>query len=369
MTQAHTLRRIAQARTRLVLDAPFFGALALRLRTVLDADCPTAWTDGETIGYCPSFVAGLSDRELAGLVAHEVMHVAAGHPWRRGNREHRRWNIACDYAINELLADAGMLLPAGALRASQYRGKAAEWIYDRLPADPELAQQPEPAGLPGQPGEVRDAPSDEAAPTEAEWRQAVQQAANTAAARGSLPGALRRFAEQIVRPQADWRTALQRYAQERAREDYTWARPNGRYMARGLYLPALHSTDLGRIVAAVDTSGSVDQTLLAQFSAELNAIAQSVRPAAIEVIYCDSQVQHRRTYEPGDTIALQAMGGGGTDFRPVFEAIDADGEPPVCLIYLTDLYGPCPSRAPDYPVLWTVTSGEVGPWGETLRIE
>lgn len=367
------MKSLLQARAALIYDAPFFGALALRLKLQEDPSCETAWTDGATIGYNPDFVASLSASELAGLLAHEVLHVAAGHPWRRDGRDAKRWNIACDYSINETLKASGFQLPGGALLDSQYAGKGSEWIYDRLPADDDGNGSGSGSGngsgdpKPAPAGEVRDAPEDDGAPSEEEWRQAVQQAANVAKARGNLPGELDRFAKAAAAPAVDWKSVLARFAQQAAKADYTWRQPSTRYLARGLYLPALRSESMGRIAIAVDTSGSVDDVQLSQFSAEINAIAAELKPEAIDVLYCDRRINRRETFEAGDVVTLKPCGGGGTDFRPVFEALEAD-DAPACLVYLTDLDGPFPSEAPAYPVLWAATSHDVAPFGETVRM-
>lgn len=356
-------RKILQARTALLYEAPFFGALALRLQLQEDASCDTAWTDGKSIGYNPEFVESLSHSELTALVAHEVMHVASGHPWRRSGRDPQRWNEAADYAINGELAAAGFTLGSDWLHDARYTGKGSEWIYDRLP---ESGEDGSGAGDP-QPGEVRDAPAEADAPTESEWQQAVQQAAQVAKARGHMSGSLERFAADAAQPSVNWRSVLQRFAQEAAKADYSWSRPSSRYLARGLYMPALHSTQLGRIAVAVDVSGSVDDVLLAQFSAEINAIARELQPAGIDVLYCDAAIQRRESFEQGDTVELRSCGGGGTDFRPVFGALEED--PPAFLVYLTDLYGAFPTEAPDYPVLWGATSDASAPFGELVRME
>lgn len=367
--------KVLAARAALVFDAPFFGALALRLRLEEDPSCATAWTDGVSLGYSPDFVETLSHAQLVGLMAHEVMHVAAGHPWRRDGRDAKRWNVAADYAINGELVAAGMQLPDGALVDPQWTGQGSEWIYDRLPADPEPQDGSGSGSGSGKSdapaGEVRDAPApaeDPDAPTEQDWKQAVQQAANVAKARGDLPGALERFAAAVAAPAVDWRSVLHRFAQSVASADYRWTRPNARYAARGLYLPALRSEELGRIAVAVDVSGSVDDVLLAQFSAELRSIVDELRPAAVDVLYCDSQVRRRETFGPGEPVELRACGGGGTDFRPVFDALEQDDDAPACLVYLTDLYGRFPAEPPAFPVLWGATSPELAPFGETVRM-
>ncbi len=99
-------RRVIKARIALLMTNPFFGTVAMALDIVEDdtADA-TAWTDGLQLGFSPSFVEGLDDRALIGLIAHEVMHVSDQHHLRRGARDPDRWNEACDFAINGITAD------------------------------------------------------------------------------------------------------------------------------------------------------------------------------------------------------------------------------------------------------------------------
>ena len=175
--------------------------------------------------------------------------------------------------------------------------------------------------------------------------------------------------EGIRAPAVDWREVLRRFIQTTARNDYRWFPPNRRYVAMGLYLPSLRSEELGPVVIVVDTSGSIDEALVAQFSAEISAILEDCRPEAVHVLYCDTAVAGVETLSPDDLpLELKPEGGGGTDFRPPFEWVEQQDIAPACLIYLTDL---CSSRfpdPPDYPVLWAATTERMAPFGETLRL-
>lgn len=385
---ANALRKITAARTALVLDSPFFGSLVLRLKMMSDPTCSTAWTNGTHIGYNPAYVMSLSHDALVGLLVHEVMHCACGHPWRRDAREHKRFNVAADYAINHVIASAGFSLPDGALRDPQFDGKSAEWIYDRLPesnsgsdgdddgsGDGTADGTPSSDGTPGNGAcDVRDADSvtDDNQTTESDWQQAVQQAANAAQQRGELPGALKRFAKEAAKPKADWRSVLHRFVQQRATDDYTWRVPSARYVNRGLYLPSLRSERCGPIAIAVDTSGSIDDVLLKQFAAEIRSIVDDVRPSQVSIIWCDARVHRVDTFGPDDAITFDPIGGGGTRFEPVFETIAEMDESPVCCIYLTDLYGSFPdAREVTVPTLWAVTGSNraVPPFGDRVDVE
>lgn len=372
-------KKMVAARTGLVLDQPFFGALALRLRLQEDPTCETAWVDGVTLGYNPTFIDEQSLAQTIGLVAHEVMHCALGHPWRRDGRDPGKWNEAADRATNPLLRDSNFTLPEGALYEldSTHAGKSAEWIYDRLPTSPNGDDgkgqgKGQGDGQGKNPlGEVRDAPPEAAkeGATEAEWKAATQQAANAARQRGQLSASLARLASEQAKPRVDWRSVLRRFVSEITAADYSWTMPNRRFLSGGLYLPALHSHQLGTIVVAVDTSGSVDDVLLAQFAAELRAVCDEAQPARVHVMYCDSRVKGQETYERGDLIELKPIGGGGTDFVPVFVELEKLEEPPACLIYLTDMCGRFPKTAPEVPVLWASTGIDEAPFGEVVVLQ
>jgi predicted metal-dependent peptidase len=125
--------RIRKARTALLLDHPFFGSLLFRLKSEEDRAIPTMATNGVVLRYNPVFVDTLNAATLAGVLAHEVMHPALQHHTRRAKRDPRRWNEACDYAINPLLLDAGLSLPDDVLVDPRFRGMSAEQMRNHSP--------------------------------------------------------------------------------------------------------------------------------------------------------------------------------------------------------------------------------------------
>jgi hypothetical protein len=130
--QTPTELRIQKARTALLLDHPFFGSLLFRLKGRECRSIATMATDGVSLYYNPEFVDSLNPATLCGVLAHEVMHPGLHHHVRRSGRHPRRWNEACDYAINPLLLDAGLSLPDGVLVDDRYRGISAEQIFAAL---------------------------------------------------------------------------------------------------------------------------------------------------------------------------------------------------------------------------------------------
>ena len=97
--------RLAKAKTGLVLGHPFFGTLALNTPMTLSNKVPTAATNGKRVLFNPDFISELTDEELLFLVAHEVCHPMLEHNYRRNGRNHKKWNQAGDYVINQLLSD------------------------------------------------------------------------------------------------------------------------------------------------------------------------------------------------------------------------------------------------------------------------
>ena len=392
-------RRFQKARTALVLDHPFFGSLLFRLK---DRECrsiPTMATDGLSLFYNPEFVETLNAATLAGTLAHEVMHPALHHHVRRSGRDPKRWNMACDYAINPLLVDAGLSLPDGVLLDNRFRGMSAEQIYNLLEteagqdsgSDDEENEsegkssnaEPPPAGKANEPsapmteggiGQVLDPPvPDKEAPTIEErireWDIAVSQATTIAKHAGKVPAGLNRTLEGAAEAAVDWRELLRRHWSDTIPADYSWMRPNRRHLWTGLYLPGVVREGVGEVAIAVDCSGSVSARQLRLFEAEVRSILEGQRPERVYVLYFDAVVQKVETYEAGQRIDLNPVGGGGTDFGPCFEWLDARGIRPQTLVFLTDLFGSFPSSAPAYPVLWASTGSQKAPFGEVIPMQ
>jgi len=395
-----TSLRIQKARTSLILDHPFFGSLLFRLKGRECRSIQTMATDGVSLYYNPDFVETLNAATLAGTLAHEVMHPALHHHVRRSGRDPKRWNVACDFAINPLLVDAGLSLPDGVLIDNRFRGMSAEQIYNLLESESESeteqdsdhegedddsgeeeskddmsgggdSNEPRAPVTEGGIGQVLDAPPpDEETPTieerAREWDVALNQATAVARQAGKVPAGLHRTLDGAAEAAIDWREMLRRLWSETTPADYSWTRPNRRHIWAGLYLPGVIREGVGEIAIAVDCSGSVNGRQLRLFEAEVRSILEGQRPERVYVLYFDASVQKVETYEAGQRVDLEPVGGGGTEFGPCFEWLDERGILPQTLVFLTDLYGSFPDSAPAYPVLWASTGGRRAPFGEVI---
>jgi len=394
--------RIQKARTTLLLDHPFFGTLLFRLGGRRSSSIATMATDGVSLFYNPAFVDTLNAAELAGVLAHEVMHPALQHHTRRGDRSLARWNMACDYAINPILVDAGLTLPKDVLIDNRFRGMSAERIYNLIEEDekgegstgqsesqPEdgsggsedgslhnnpCGDEPSAPSTAGGIGQVLDAPAPEGdglsiAEQAREWQIAVEQAETVAKVAGKLPGGAVRALEAAHAAKVDWRELLRRAWSDTIPADYSWMRPNRRHVWSGLHLPGVTSEGVGEIAIAVDCSGSVSSRQLGLFEAEIRSILAGQRPRLVHVLYFDAAVQKVETYQAGQPVSLSPVGGGGTDFRPCFDWLQEHCVVPQTLVFLTDLCGTFPANVPPYPVIWASTEDRKAPFGQVAPIQ
>ncbi|WP_300155399.1 VWA-like domain-containing protein [Solidesulfovibrio sp.] len=226
-------------------------------------------------------------------------------------------------------------------------------------------------------GEVRDHPDLAGDPSETRrkelatrLRQDVSQSLRSAADMGNLPAGLARHLGELARPRLPWAVVLRRFILSRAVSDYTWSPPNRRHVHLGLYLPSPRSQQLGDVVLAIDTSGSVGEALLRAFCAELSAILDACDTRLV-VYFCDAAASEPLFLGRSDPLpALFPKGGGGTDFRPVFAKVEEAGLRPACLIYLTDMECNRFPEQPPYPVLWAVPESARNrpPFGDVLEL-
>ncbi|HVB47976.1 MAG TPA: VWA-like domain-containing protein [Burkholderiales bacterium] len=395
------LARIATARARLVLERPFLGELALHLEPQARAGEVRLGTDGRRVFFDPETALAAPLAELQFALAHQALHLALGHFARRRHRLARLWELACDYAVNQLLVDDGMTPPPHALLDPAFRGLAAEEIYPLLAADARGATldrhapgassaalhsrararrapdavQPEEGFLEAH-REGLDELAARAAPLEAEgiderWSQRLAASALTASRAGRLNPHWQRALGELARPRLPWRALLARFLTSIAPEDYGYERPGRRQESAGGAIFPGRIGRLAHLVVALDTSGSIGRGELEEFLDELDALHGQLR-ARVVLTACDAELAPHApwTFEPWERIALpeHVGGGGGTRFTPVFDWVRDAAWRPDALLYFTDALGEFPELAPQYPVLWIVKGrGEV-PWGERVQL-
>lgn len=364
---------MTKARTKLLLNQPFFGSIALGLRLIESTDLPTMATDGRSIQYNPEFVNRIGLDLTIGVVAHEVMHVVMKHHLRRAGRDPDKWNMAADYAINDILLSSGVQLPEDRLHDDQYKNWSTERIYDNLPDDAEGKGQ----GW----GFVIDMTGEDGKPLSQAEAKAIGdlldakifEAAQVAKSAGKLPAGIESMVDKMRKPQVYWPDYIRRALGGEIPDDYTWRTLNRKWFTGyDIYMPGTLKYGAGDIVAIIDTSGSVNTKEQEQFLGELSSICAEIGAESITVIGCDADVQTVETYAAGETIkALNTTGGGGTCAKPAFDYLDEYGYTPNAVIYFTDggIWDLHELSEPAYDVIWASTDPMEPPFGEYIPIK
>lgn len=386
-------RRLAQmkvkrAKARLLLEHPFWGQLVANLTDVATYDVPVGATDGKFFYFNPDWVESSEFPEIIFLIAHEAAHCALLHMWRRGDKDPKVWNIAADYAVNDMLTQSHIgKMPSSALYDKKYSGSHAEKIYSDLLQDPSELPEGFSVAIAGDNfSGAWDGHGDggkDSADREVDWKATAASAAQSTIggkSRGDIPAGMQRIIDGFTKPSINWVSLLAAFIDSISKNDYSWTRQNRRFIYADLYLPSLYSHDLGKIAMFVDTSGSMSQDDISKAMSEVMGILTTYTPEEIHFGSCDIKVkvEVKKNYELTCTeeamgeIVKSLQGGGGTSFTPVFDYIK-DQTDIKFLIYFTDGYGvfPDPNEV-NIPTFWCVTPGglknENFPFGKVIRL-
>lgn len=366
---------------------------------------PWAATDGSHVLINPDTFFQRTLMERVFIVAHEVVHGMLGHC----EMLHRlakagkvaypdgkvlgfdadTLNRAFDYFVNDLLIE------------SKIGTYSTDWLHDTtigtqmddvLTIYRRIYQQENSGGgskgsttKPGQgpvdqhmqPGTTtgQDPAAAAQGRNEVEWATAIAGAMASAKAQGKLPAALERLLGEQLEPKVSWIDKIMAFfARKVGGGSYDWRKPDRRFIVRNIIAPARSGYGCGDIVIAGDSSGSITDDITTRFFAEMGGILEELRPRRLFVMWCDAHVHVVHELQDGadlyDVRKAGAVGGGGTDFRPVFEKIKELDIQPDALVYLTDGYGTFPKEAPNYQVLWgDISGGNVKyPFGDVVEV-
>ncbi len=398
---AQSSHRGTRAIQRLVEFAPATGGLALWVRHQDMPASPPAdaliSTDGLTIFYNAGFNT-LPVALQAGLVAHQVLHIALRHPRRfldlqqlLGDVDLPLFNLCADAIVNSTLGHLSWLeLPTAAVTLERLLASAlglnqsaeaallawdVEQLYraldDRRAAAQGGARQDGPRAQRARalgdqsladllPDASKTGPPEAEAAQAREWRERIVRAH---AGDGEF-SMLRALIADLPRSRIPWQQVLRTLlARSLApKPALSWSRPTRSYLAnqgragpqrRMPWEPGTSaSRPTPRLVVIVDVSGSIEEALMARFALEIEAITRRLE-AGLLLVIGDNRVQKVARFEPGrsDLRKIVFSGGGGTDFTPLLE--EADKHSPDIAVVLTDLQGPARLR-PRWPVVWAV---------------
>jgi predicted metal-dependent peptidase len=165
---------------------------------------------------------------------------------------------------------------------------------------------------------------------------------------------------------ADWRQLLRRFVRRAVELRPVFNRPPRRFLGLvGIVPGRVRRYGKARVLAVIDTSGSVSAQMLADISAELDRMSRS---QDVVVVECDTEV---RAHYPYRGPLRHVHGRGGTDLRPPLRAAFLNEVRPDVVVYFTDGHGPSPPRAPATPLIWCLVPGGRPPasWGRVIYLD
>ena len=399
---------------------------------------------GVQLIWNPEFVNTITDLELAGVLLHEVHHVVLRHPFLFPDRQSPDFDayaalLAEEVTVNEFVS---LPLPGNPFRLEQFTAKHPSLkpfestreryrkLYDagRARRDHDERQQFQrtveeqlekllsgegPGGLAGGLtgrltdshagwGSFKDGGAAAALAVAVATVQAMKlhghtlspglqkllQSLHAGGAPGTVPGGMLESLAGTARARLQWQSILRQLLAVDHDREQTFLRPPRRFPDLVGVLPGSRRVPLKlRILAAIDTSGSMAASTLDEIAAELRVMARSYDVAVVEF---DAAIQRR--YRLGDAHARNSgsgsaaraagdplttmQGRGGTSFHPVFHRDTlvwaADGGDLSGVVVFTDGYGPAPEKPPKEQVIWVLMGRDVqqpARWGRVIRAE
>lgn len=356
----------------------FAGIFMLGKTEVSDAKSMTAMTNGKDVKYGRNFVTPLSSKQLNFLILHENMHKAFRHLkiWKHLYKDDPKLaNQACDHVINLMIQEYDpnsevTSMPVGGCADPRFRGMDSSQVYKILKDEKKER---------GSGGD--DKGGDEDGFDEHDWEGAeemseeqskeLERKVDEALRQGIIMQKKRdpngtggnRALDGLLNPKINPYDLLREYMVSVCadREDSTWRRPNRRFLSQDMYMPSSYGEALGRIIIAVDTSGSIGSTELQEFFTEVAHICKSLQPEGIDLLYWDTKVCRHEFYNRDEIdnmlTSTKPAGGGGTDVQSVAEWIRTGSNfvtPEVLLVFTDGYVGNVGDWSGMPPTVWVV---------------
>ena len=407
---------LRMARLRIAAKYPFHGVLISDWRMISDRSQRTMAITVDDLRICllynPAFVDHCTLDEILGTLHHEVNHVVLRHLTSdlSDMPDDQARIIAEELSANEYVREP---LPGQPITLADYpdfpAGESTRRRYERLLTQKDSPRNGQSTGgsvpnldqhvpkktldvpnhAPAAQENARPEPLDDHSlwakaqetpvETNATIRAAVRIAWDSldAGAKRALEPELRRRVASLCHGDApssgveavdlnsageplDWRRLLRQFVSlpDTPQESFAW--PSRRLPdILGIVPGRRRHRGRVRVMATLDTSGSISSELLAKIAEELIALHCHHE---IIVVECDATVQ---AVYPFSGKLTMVRGRGGTDLRPPLRPRCWRPLRPDVIVYFTDGFGPAPSYPPGRPLLWCLTpEGEVpAPYG------
>lgn len=377
--------RITNAKVSLIFHQPWFGQLASYLTFYKEDKVQTmAVSIKGDVYFNESFVNSLTDKELCGVMCHEILHLAFQHLARMGHRIPKIWNIAGDLKVNNeiifngsadhfalpklALIPYGNSITIGKAKINNIDLKSSEEIYKEI-MEKNTEQDLDSIGMDTFiiPDGMTDDQANEAIN---DWQEKVSIANEVCKDKGTIPAGLLREMKEIDTPQLSWHQIIKQRL-KLISINKSWKKPSKRMMP--WYFAGRNRVKGITCAICIDTSGSMSDNELQQILTEIWGLSQQFKAIKFYITCCDTDLTEPfivDTRTKKKLLSIKLKGGGGTSFKPVFEWIKKSNTVLDCLIYFTDLYGDFPEEKPMYQTYWvsrTVT--ESIPFGRLIKLK
>ena len=360
----------------------FAGIFMLGKVEVSDSEKMTAMTNGKDVKYGRNFVTPLSSKQLNFLILHENMHKAFRHLkiWKHlHNEDHKLANQACDHVINLMIQDYDpnsevTSMPVGGCADPRFRGMDSSQVFKILREEKKEGSGGDEKGDGDEGFDEHDwegaeeMSEEQSKELERKVDEALRQGIIMQKKRDPNGSGGDRILDGLLNPKINPYDLLREYMVSVCadREDSTWRRPNRRFLSQDIYMPSTYAEALGRIIIAVDTSGSIGGRELQEFFTEVAHICKSLQPEGIDLLYWDTKVCQHEFYNRDEIdnmiTSTKPAGGGGTDVRSVSEWIRGGSNfvtPEVLLVFTDGYVGDVGDWSDMPPTVWVVNE-----WGD-----
>lgn len=351
-------------------NAIFMSTVCFMLKLIYRPDIRTAATNGTDLLISPEFFMKCTPGARITILAHETMHVVLQHCMDMKKYACKDTaNRAMDYVVNQFLHEAKFEVPfCGWLQDDKYRGMTTKQVYDLLiqnPPPPIPSGGSGGSGNPGDPGCPLDdhlppgGTNEQGEPLEElevgrrilDILNTAQVAANSGGQAGSVPGEVQVFLDKLRKPKLPLAQKLRRFFTKLAKNDYSWRRPNRRFMP--IIMPSLAGIQLSEIAFAYDMSGSVSDQDTTRYQSELVGVLKFLKPDSLRLVQFDTAIISDNLITSLKVLAnIKLCGRGGTDINPLMEW--AKKHKPTALVVFTDGEFAHASLNPGIPVLWVI---------------
>lgn len=312
------------------------------------------------------------------MLRHEAWHIIGFDLLRRLDKDHRTWNMACDYWINSMIKHdpiCNLPMPSGGLYDDKFIDWEKEQIYEYLISDFESSKNVEFSTDLIESDNDADSQGNTYEQNVEKLEKEIgailaQSALQAKYAGGDVPIEIQKYLDALYAPKINWDGLLLKYMEAYSSFDFSYKRINRKYLCHNIILPSMHSECLDEIYLAVDESSSVSDEDYALYLGAVQEIHRRLQPNNMKVIGFTTRITKVTDVSEINGIEdLKTRTIGGTYIPVVIDYIKENKLNPTVLIVLSDMESHLPAK-PTYDVIWICVNNPKwrAPYGKVVHV-